>query len=631
MINSRKSTSRKGRKDSGVSEIIGDILILGITVTLFSTIFLYVNAFPTPNAQTYADFNASLASTGQLAITHEGGQILTSSLTAIVVQINQSTSVYSMSQGLYITPQNTSSLWSLPRWSTGQTWAINLTGTGASSIVSVSIIDRANNYLVWSTVLNGQPKNLKPVIQNAYASPNPVTPGKQIVVYAVIYGTQGKSNNFNLTANLSLVSGSNNVSVPMTYNSASGLYSTKSITTSSANLTIGQSYPITVTVTGPGKSSSNYTFMLSVERTGPTIVTASINPNPSTPGAEFNITAYVIDSTPSAFNPAAGIGNVTVTPQGPNYITNLSSSAAATVHFMESSQYEGVFVLSGIVNGTANYTSFETFKITATDLYNNTAVYVVELFLNYFLNPNQYYPSKFLGPASMSYSGFSWNVSGSHTYNSGFMIATTDVDNGAAGIYLHISLANNNQTSNLYLDALSNIYLFTGANNGFVQFESFVVLNGTHGAEYANWSLQHSNPGNPYSIYNGTSMGYPSMHWSTSGPGTSWGGNYSITGSSPSATNFVLLPTSVGGVQVPVQVTFGAYSSDSVPQTGGPFSLPSGSAHSTHEIAPGSVSANFLELFGYLLPNGESPWQYFPMTYGVPYGQTIPFTGIYWY
>jgi FlaG/FlaF family flagellin (archaellin) len=627
MINSRKGTSvfeRKKRKDSGVSEIIGDILILGITVTLFSTIFLYVNAFPTPNAQTYANFNASLASTGQLEITHEGGQILTSSLTAIVVQVNQSTTVYSMSQGLYITPQNTSSLWALPRWSTGQTWAVNLT-VAPSSIVSVSIIDKANNYLVWSTVLNGQPKNLKPVIQDAYASPNPVTPGKKIVVYAVIYGIQGKSNNFNLTANLSLVSGSNNASVQMTYNSASGLYSTKSITTSSTNLTIGQYYPITVTVTGPGKSSSNYTFMLSVERTGPTIVTASINPNPSSPGALFNITAYVIDSNPSAFDPPAGAGSITVTPQGPNYITSLNK----TIHKMGASPYEGVFILSGKVNSSANYTSFETFIINATDTDNNSAIYVVELFLNYFLNPNQYYPSKYLGPASMSYSGFSWNESGNPVYNSGFMVSSSDAD--GPGVFFHLSLTNHNTTSNLYLDGASNIYIFTGANDGFKEFVSFIVLNGTHGAIYANWSVQHATPGTPYSSYTGLSAPYPSLYWSN-GPGSKWGGNYSIPGSvtrtgvTMSNSNFLLLPAAVGGVQASVQVTFGAYSGGNVPTSGGPFALPS-----SDTIPGGTVSANFLELFGYLLPYNEAPWTYFPATMGIPYGQTIPFTGIYWY
>jgi len=619
MINSRKSTSGKGRKDSGVSEIIGDILILGITVTLFSTIFLYVNAFPTPNAQTYADFNASLASTGQLAITHEGGQILTSSLTAIVVQINQSTSVYSMSQGLYITPQNTSSLWSLPRWSTGQTWAINLTGTDASSIVSVSIIDRANNYLVWSTVLNGQPKNLKPLIQNAYASPNPVTPGKQIVVYAVIYGTQGKSNNFNLTANLSLVSGSNNVSVPMTYNSASGLYSTKSITTSSANLTIGQSYPITVTVTGPGKSSSNYTFMLSVERTGPTIVTASINPNPSTPGAEFNITAYVIDSTPSAFNPAAGIGNITVTPQGPNYITNLSSPAAATVHSMKSSQYEGVFVLSGQVNGTANFTSFETFKITATDSYNNTAVYVVELFLNYFLNPNQYYPSKYLGPTSMSFSDFTWNAAGSTVYHAANIVSTSAVSN--PGIYFNVQLQNHNTSMDTYLDDLSNIYFFFGLTSGFGEIMSFIVINSTPGNQLWNVSASSTTSHPAYSTLS-PPPGYPSLGWSS-------------TSNSPSGTPwdkvFLLLPAAIGGVVIPDRVTFGIAAdgnSPTIPEVnGGPFSPPVGTG--AHDLNPDTISTNFLELFGYQLPSGTQPWQTSP-SLGTSYGQTLPFSSIFW-
>ncbi|MGC8681219.1 MAG: type IV pilin, partial [Thermoplasmata archaeon] len=41
---------RERRKEKGVSEVIGTILILGITVTLFSTIFYYVAVMPPPKA-----------------------------------------------------------------------------------------------------------------------------------------------------------------------------------------------------------------------------------------------------------------------------------------------------------------------------------------------------------------------------------------------------------------------------------------------------------------------------------------------------------------------------------------------------------------------------------------------------
>ncbi|MBX8632503.1 MAG: hypothetical protein J9259_08335, partial [Thermoplasmata archaeon YP2-bin.285] len=248
------------------------------------------------------------------------------------------------------------------------------------------------------------------------------------------------------------------------------------------------------------------------------------------------------------------------------------------------------------------------------------------------LNPNQYYPSKYLGPTSMSFSDFTWNASGSPTYNSGFMVSSSDANGN--GVFFHLNLVNHNSSSNLYIDAASNIYIFTGAGTGFKQFISFLVLNGTTGAEYANWTIQQGSGSSPFSYYSGPNLQYPSLYWNN-GPGSKWGANYSIPGVTSShggyvepmsKTNFLLLPAAVGGVQVSVQVTFGAYSGGGVPSSGGPFSLPS-----NNPISSGSVSANFLELFGYLLPYNQAPWLYFPASSGVPYGQTIPFTGIYWY
>ena len=638
MISNRRKASFRKHKDSGVSEVIGDILILAMTVTLFSTVFVFVNAFPTPNAQTFVNFEATLSppvsingfpsNTTFLNITHEGGQALTSSLTSVVVQVNQNTSVFTLPSG-YVSV-NPVSGWSNLRWTTDQTWIMNLTHVTQSSVVGVSIIDKANNYVVWSTVLNGKPSHAYPVLQNAWALPNPVKPGSSITINASIYN--GGSGSITLTANVTLLNNSASITpakMPMYLNPLSGFYNTSTFTVNKST-PLGQ-YPVSVTLSrttgGTHLFTSNYTFIVNVENSGPAIVTASINPNPSTPGSSFNITAYVLDS-----NPQASIQSVTVKPLGPSYMGILNGSNKS-VESMKLSQYQGVYILEGNVSSNANFTQFESFELTATDSFGSNATYVVELFLNYFLNPNQYYPSKYLGPTSMGFSHFTWNVSGNpSSYAPGFMVNSADVNKNDPGIYFHIQLANNNASSNLYLDALSNIYIFTGANSGFAQFESFLVLNGTHGAQYANWTIQQSSPKSPYSTYSGPSHNYPSLYWS-SGPGTKWGGNYSITGASQSSTNFIMLPATVGGVQVPVQVSFGAFSSGSVPTTGGPFNTGTPITSNSGAIQPGTVSANFLELFGYSLPISESPWQYFPGTagIGIPYGQTLPFTGIYWY
>ena len=82
--------NRKKHKDKqGVSDLIGNILILGITVTLFTGIMMYVVSMPQPNGDSFADFsnavqfNQASSSKSIINITHMGGQALTDQNTII--------------------------------------------------------------------------------------------------------------------------------------------------------------------------------------------------------------------------------------------------------------------------------------------------------------------------------------------------------------------------------------------------------------------------------------------------------------------------------------------------------------------------------------------------------------------
>ncbi|MCU0862083.1 MAG: type IV pilin, partial [Methanomassiliicoccales archaeon] len=84
---------RKSRK--GVSDIIGNILILGITVTLFSSIMMFVVSMPAPNEGAYADFTPSVRYIEgspydiiQINMTHKGGQELQDTTTNIYLDVN---------------------------------------------------------------------------------------------------------------------------------------------------------------------------------------------------------------------------------------------------------------------------------------------------------------------------------------------------------------------------------------------------------------------------------------------------------------------------------------------------------------------------------------------------------------
>ncbi|MCQ5375808.1 MAG: type IV pilin N-terminal domain-containing protein, partial [Methanomassiliicoccales archaeon] len=78
MSNLLKKKLRKAKE--AVSEIIANILVLAITVTLFSSIMWYVGTMPAPTEQVYGDFDATLSfldgGAPLLKITHKSGVTL---------------------------------------------------------------------------------------------------------------------------------------------------------------------------------------------------------------------------------------------------------------------------------------------------------------------------------------------------------------------------------------------------------------------------------------------------------------------------------------------------------------------------------------------------------------------------
>ncbi|MEM0152376.1 MAG: type IV pilin N-terminal domain-containing protein, partial [Thermoplasmata archaeon] len=78
----------KFKKEKGVSEVIGTLLILTITVILFSSVFYYVATMPPPKSQVYASFQASYSINNEgfanITITNVGGESLNANTTNIL-------------------------------------------------------------------------------------------------------------------------------------------------------------------------------------------------------------------------------------------------------------------------------------------------------------------------------------------------------------------------------------------------------------------------------------------------------------------------------------------------------------------------------------------------------------------
>ncbi len=165
----RKLFKRKAwSNDSGVSEIIGNILILMITVVLFSGIMMFVNQLPVPELTTKADFTASLTfensgSTANLTVTHVGGATMLAAETVLLISVDDYTYAYRLSEDTNFT---------YAEWAAGLQWNKAFSGTTYSSEVTVTIVDDISHNAVWVSKVSGGMGLTPPNILQRYVDSN---------------------------------------------------------------------------------------------------------------------------------------------------------------------------------------------------------------------------------------------------------------------------------------------------------------------------------------------------------------------------------------------------------------------------------------------------------------------------
>ena len=168
------------RDEGGVSEVVGTILILAMTVVLFSTIVLWVTGFPTPVGRTQLDligrmdpiYNPSGAEIGvNITLVHHGGNPLEP--TSVVLYVTSSrgggppqtdTLRIRLYNGL-LDGQDTA-------WEVGERWAYRNYTLLSSDRVDVSIVDTQKNALLWSARMDAPPGTRPPVFVDKWADGN---------------------------------------------------------------------------------------------------------------------------------------------------------------------------------------------------------------------------------------------------------------------------------------------------------------------------------------------------------------------------------------------------------------------------------------------------------------------------
>jgi subtilase family serine protease len=206
---------------TGISEIVSTLLMLVITVILFTSVALWVTTYPRPEARTISNFDAQLD--GQTVnIKHLTGETLIDETTQIIITIDDTSNSLKISDGL-----NGDTTWNI-----GEVWSYTDASITSSSVVQIAIVDLTANEVIFDCYVQRNIAGVNDVFEifTTYAEPNMVPPDSTTIfkIYAYVGYYSGLiPKDAVVTVDLSHVGGS--TSEPLYYNS-NGWYETVSLT-----------------------------------------------------------------------------------------------------------------------------------------------------------------------------------------------------------------------------------------------------------------------------------------------------------------------------------------------------------------------------------------------------------------
>ncbi len=192
---------------SGVSEVIGTILVLLITVILFSTIILWVYTIPTPSASGRVSFDGGLEGIyvagdwdgAYINLTHLGGDDLFEGPTRIYLTIDDQTEVLRTRGEFYDIDNGYYNYYGVDgsdaTWNIGEMWSYrsNKTLIKKSAAVSVMVVDLDKGLVLWNEALLGVAGDQAPIFldkwvdsDNSTATRDPVKVNDTFALYAKV-------------------------------------------------------------------------------------------------------------------------------------------------------------------------------------------------------------------------------------------------------------------------------------------------------------------------------------------------------------------------------------------------------------------------------------------------------------
>jgi FlaG/FlaF family flagellin (archaellin) len=367
----RAAGGRRPRADGrGVSDVIGTILLLGITVTLFGAVFFFVNAFPKPPAQANSQFSASLTYGGTggnqvtaVSITHLAGPTLYAAQTQIYLASQAHPTAFTGKNPYTIG----SGLASATAWGVGQVWTVSLTALVPALTtpdnVTISIV--SSGQLLFRNVLPGSNPNIPPQFVNQGTTPASPGVGQSLTIYAQI--VDDDLNTHSVYVNVTQIPGASAVcpkSCQMTYNAASGTY--QYVVAAGVSTTAGTFF-VFINATDIAKQPNSVVIPVSIgvgaaSAAGPVGAQLALNQT-----APVNNTPVALVATVSDTASVGGTLNVTFRWNGTTIASVLSSvgpGSTVSVSQTWTPTKKGAILLSATANITGVGSSTATLNVT---------------------------------------------------------------------------------------------------------------------------------------------------------------------------------------------------------------------------------------------------------------------------
>jgi hypothetical protein len=333
---------KKARKiiwdEKGVSEILADMLILVITITLFSAVLLFLYTQPTPNDSTYAEFDSKVEyddGGGTINVTHMGGESLKGDYTKIYISknIQEETRILDTQGSDFENPNY--GIQGDKNWDCNEKWSYFFGGIESKDDLVVSIVDLKSNSLIMKSTLHFSSYNSPPIIMERWHHPNPAINGTEVTISARVFDPNGQSDLDKVYFNASELNDELD-NVNMEDLDGDGIFSADILISRGPgdfNLTIEAQ---------DNKSRNNYRRLqiIIVEASKPIFEFISCEPNSIEVAKEFRIQAVIVDMEDDL-----NFSDVTITPESRFY--DNSGTIDTSFEIINEIPLGGIFETSG--------------------------------------------------------------------------------------------------------------------------------------------------------------------------------------------------------------------------------------------------------------------------------------------